>query len=142
MGLSPASHSPPQHPQRGQDPRGHIPSLSSAEWLHIFSWAGARRGDGDVGTEASPAAKTSQELQHLTRPSQSGFLPPDSRPRTEAAGTRLCREGSHVSPRRESLIHAKSYPSLALGRGICPFSLTPRLFSSLPVLNPFRAHHA
>lgn len=102
--------------------------------------------DGEVGTKASPATKTSQELQHPTAPSQSGFLPPDSCPCTNAAGAWLRREGRHVSPLRESLIHAKRCTSLDLRRGICLFSLTPRLFSSLPAPNPIAsaawAHHA
>lgn len=104
------------------------------------------KGDGEVGTKVSPSAKAIQELQRLTTPSQPGFLPSDSSPRTNAAGAWLWREGSHVSPLRESLIHAKSYTSLALRRGICPLSLTPRLFSFLPAPNPIAsavgAHHA
>lgn len=104
------------------------------------------RGDGEVGTKATPAAKASQKLQHLTTPSQPGFLPPDSCPGTDAAGAWLCREGSHVSPLRESLIHAKRCTGLDLRRGICPFSLTPKLFSSFLAPNPIAsavwAHHA
>lgn len=76
---------------------------------------------------------------------QSGSPPSDSCPRTNTAGTWLCSKGSHVSPLRGSLIHSKRYSSLDLRSNIYLSSLTPRLFSSFPVLSPRAsavwAHH-
>lgn len=133
--------------EHSRDARGHIPPHSSAERLDTFSWAGAGLG-AMARQEQKPVLlqrhpESCSISQHQVKP---GFLPSDSCPQTDAAGAWLCREQSHVSPLRESLIHAKKYTSLDLRRGICTFSLTPRLFSSLPVPNPTAsavwAHHA
>lgn len=131
--VSCTTQSPPSYwlmPYSRAQPRCPGPHPTAQQ--HRVAWH-LLLGRSTVGTKASPAAKTSQELQLLTMPSRSGFLPSDSCLRTDAAGARLCRVGSHISPLRESLIHAKGHTCLDPGRHICLFLLTPELFSSLPV---------
>lgn len=123
MGLSPASQALAHEvlAEHGRGTQGHIPLPSTTEWHHLLLGRSTGRGNGKVGTKASHPAKKSQELQHLTMPSQFGFLPSQSCPRINAAGT--WQGGKPHFPLSESLIHTKRYTSLDLRRGNCPFSV-------------------
>lgn len=121
------------------------PLLSSAKWHDNFSQAGAWLGAMARQNKTYSCCKDIPRASASHIANQPGSLPSDSCPRTNTAGTWLYRKGSHVSPLRGSLIHAKRYSSLDLKSGIHLSFLTPRFCSSFPVLSPRAsavwAHH-